>query len=54
MKRKTGIRYWYIAELVGKSERTVESYFYRRGWKVRNIDQVRTYLTTFLPSNNER
>ncbi len=46
--KKYGVTFRYLADLVGKSQRTVEAYFYNSDWSINDIKNVREYLNLFL------
>jgi len=43
-----GISRKFLAKLVGKSDETVKSYFYRKGLSKDNPEHVKEYLIKFL------
>jgi len=48
MIKKVVITFKLLAEWSDKKERAVETYFYRKGWSIKNIDHVYNYLIKHL------
>jgi hypothetical protein len=45
MPKKYGITYRFLADIVGKKEATVRQYFSRKGWSIKEVKNVKDYLT---------